>query len=468
MRRTLFLTFSLMFIFSIKCVFAEGYKINIELPYAARQEIQLTYHYLDKIYACDTILLDTNGAGIFQGDSLLTQGLYMIMINQNQHFDFLLGADQQFSIYNNSAQSQTMKVEGAEETEAFVDYLTFLEGLKAKSKQLSEEFKSATPEEKEQIKEERKALDGNMKAYWETVGKNLPGSFLYKFLTANEVPLLDISTLPEEIQQNDSLLLLARFNYQREHFWDNFDYTDERMLYTPFFKPKLETWFNKVLFPAYDSVKPYVYDFLDQVESNPRIFQFAASFFINSSINSNVMGMDALFVDLANDYYLNGKAFWATENSLDKIRENVLFMKDNLIGKTAPDLMMESYDGEFISLHQTEAKVTVVLIFEPHCGHCKVFVPEFHDEIYSRFKDKGLEVYAIYSMDNKEEWTEFLIDHDLFDWINVWDPENTTRFKIRYDARITPGVYVLDENKKIIAKKVTVEQLLAIMNERFN
>ena len=40
--------------------------------------------------------------------------------------------------------------------------------------------------------------------------------------------------------------------------------------------------------------------------------------------------------------------------------------------------------------------------------------------------------------------------------------------KILYDARQTPGVYVLDENKKIIAKKMTVEQLKTFLEEKLN
>jgi len=455
------------FLFS-NFVWAEGYKIEVELPQAANQEIQLTYHFLDKIYSRDTILLDGNGIGLFAGDSLLPQGLYKILIDQRNHFDFLLGSDQEFHLYNNSSESKNMKIEGSKETEAFVNYLVFLDGLRARSQKLNEASKTASPDEQAAIKDQLSRLDSEMKAYWEKVGEELPGSFLYKFLVANEVPQLDISTLPESIQNNDSLLLLARFNFQREHFWDNFDYADERMLYTPFFKPKLETWFNKVLFPDYDSVKPYVYRFLDEVESNPRIFQFATSFFLNSSINSNIIGMDALFVDLARDYYLSGKAFWATEGSLEKIRENVLFHKDNLIGKTAPELMLENYDGEFVSLHQLDAEITIVLIYEPNCGHCKVFVPNLHDEVYNEFKQKGLEVYAIYSMDNRDEWTEFLLKHNLFDWINVWDENHTSRFKILYDGRVTPGVYVLDRNKKIISKKLDVEQLKALLSKKLN
>jgi len=472
MRNYFSLSFSLSFFVLLsllsKLMFAQGYKIEVELPNEAGKQIRLAYHYLDKLYATDTTTLDAKGIGVFESDSLLTQGLYKILIDEQHHFDFLLGADQQFKIYNAGTNSDQMKIKGSEEGEAFVDYLIFLENLKAKSRELNERLKTADENGKNEIKEDLKNLNTEMRAYWEKINKQLPGSFLYKFLIANEVPHLDTSTLPIEIQQNDSLLLMAQFRYQLEHYWDNFDYTDERMLFTPFYKPKLETWFTKVLYPTYDSVKPYVYRFINDIESNPRIFQYAVSYFLNETINSNILGMDALFVDLANDYYLSGKAFWASESTIEKVRENVLFLKDNLLGKIAPDLTMESYDGEFVNLHQVDADITILIIFEPNCGHCKVFVPELYKEVYQPYKDKGLEVFAIYSMDNREEWTEFLTEHNLFDWINVWDKDQITRFKILYDGRKTPGVYVLDRDKKIIAKKLDIAQLKQLLSEELN
>ncbi len=450
-------------------VVGQSYKIELHLPMAANKKAKLAYHYLDNIYASDTCQLDADGRGIWQGDSLLPQGLYKVFIDNDSHFDFILGADQQFSLSNNSFKASRMKIEDAPETETFAEYLVFIEGLRKRGNDLNEKLKAATTQSaKDEINKEKLKLNTEMHNYWEGVGEKLPGSFLHKFLIANHVPTLDISTLPPEVQNNDSLLLLARFRYQLEHYWDNFDYTDERLLYTPFYKPKLKTWFNKVLYPAYDSVKPYVYEFLDEVKPNKRIFQFATSFLLNESINSKLMGMDALFVDLANDFYLSGEAFWASDKSLEKIKENVLFMKDNLLGKTAPDLTLESFDGEFINLHQIESKLTIVLIYEPNCSHCKVFVPEFYKEVFLPNKDKGLEVFAIYSMDDKEEWTTFLSKHNMFDWLNVWDKDHSSRFKISYDARQTPGVYVLDAGKKIIAKKMDIEGLKLFIAGQLN
>ena len=95
-------------------------------------------------------------------------------------------------------------------------------------------------------------------------------------------------------------------------------------------------------------------------------------------------------------------------------------------------------------------------------------MPQFHKDVYQQFKDKGLKVFAIYSMDKKEEWTEFLTKHNLYDWINVWDETHISQFKILYDARKTPAVYILDENKKIIAKGMGVEQIGDLMKNLLN
>lgn len=461
-------TVTIILLFISALAFGEGYKITLNINSAPNQKVKLTNYYLDNIYVKDSILLDSNGSGVFQADTLLPQGLYKIYHDENNHFDFLLGTDQVFSVSKASFISPEIKITGAVETDEFAKYSSFLKELQKEGAALNEKIKTATADEKAEFQTEMGKLTAELHAYWFKIKEKYPDTFLSAFLLANYVPAPETASFPAEIQQNDSLLLLARFNYQKEHFWDYFDYTDERFLYTPLFKPKLETWFTKVLYQNYDSVKPAVYKFIEDVRPSKRIFQFAVSWFLNSSINSNIMGMDALFVDLARSYYLSGQAYWTTEESLKKIRENVIFFEHNLIGKTAPDLTLENIDGEFVNLHKIQSKVTILLIYEPNCSHCKVFVPQFHEEVYKKFKDKGLKVFAIYSMDNKEEWNDFLIKDNLFDWINVWDEKHLSQFKILYDARKTPVVYVLDENKKIIAKGMSVEQIRGLMNELLN
>lgn len=445
--------------------FAQEYNIKVELNAAANKKLSLAYYFLGNLYVKDTLILNETGSGVFKADSLLPQGLYKLYIDADNHFDFLLGADQTFTLKNETFSVEEVQIDGSTETEEFAKYVVFLKDLQARRSKLSEELKQASGAEKENIQKELDGLTPKIQNYWKNIGEKYPDTFLSAFLMSNIVPTLDISTLPEEIQQNDSLLLRARFNYQKVHYWDNFDYTDERMLYTPIYKPKLENWFTKVLVQNYDSVKGPVINLIEETRPHKRIFQFVTSWFLNSSLNSNIMGMDALFIDLAKKYYLSGDAFWANSETLDKVKENVMFIENNLIGLTAPDLTLENIDGGFSSLHEISSKYTVLIIYEPNCSHCKVFVPEFHDDVYLPFRDKGLDVYAIYSMDDKDEWTEFLTKNNLYDWTNVWDEHNVSRFKVLYDARKTPAVYLLDQDKKIIAKKMTVEQLKGFMEK---
>jgi peroxiredoxin len=441
----------------------QNIQIKIELQPAAEKEIILANHYLENIYANDTIKLDSKGRGVFERDSLLPQGLYKIYMDQDHHFDFLLGSDQGFLLKNDSFNTHTMQIKGSAETEGFVDYTLFVKNLRERKSVLQKTIATAKREEKGKLIKELYSLDSELHNYWDKIDEELPNSFLSKFVKANYLPSLDVSSLTPEVKNNDSLLLRARYYYQRSHYWDYFDYTDERFLYTPFYKQKLERWFTKVLYQSYDSVKTYVLDFIEEVKPDKRIFQFVTSFFLNSSINSKIMGMDALFVDIAKKYYLSGEAFWASGESLEKIKENVLFTENNLISMTAPDLTLESVDGQLCNLHRINASFTLVVLYEPDCSHCNVFVPGLYTDVYQQYRNKGLEVYAIYTMDNKEKWKEFIGEYGLKDWINVWDSHHVSGLRILYDARTTPGVYLLDENKKIVAKKMSVEQIKKIL-----
>ena len=128
--------FLLFFLYFPLTGFSQAFHLQVELKQAARKEIFLASHYLENIYVKDTIQLDEMGRGIFIADSLLPQGLYKIFANENNHFDFLLGSDQQFSIKNNTFQSESMEIAGSDETEAFAGYTKFLKDLQKKNSEI--------------------------------------------------------------------------------------------------------------------------------------------------------------------------------------------------------------------------------------------------------------------------------------------------------------------------------------------
>ena len=238
MKKNLFLILLAFAIYPINRLYSQGLKIEIELPTEAGKNVTLAYHYLDKIYASTAASLNSEGRGVFEIDTLIPQGLYKILVDQDHHFDFLLGTDQQFSIRNTTFTAETAEIRGAVETEEFIEYMRYLNDLRKQSANLKSKINDATTqEEKNNLQEQINGLTPKLQQYWFNINDKYPESFLSKFLLASYVPEFDISNAPAEIQANDSLLLLERFYYQQKHFWDYLDYTDESFLYTLIFKP---------------------------------------------------------------------------------------------------------------------------------------------------------------------------------------------------------------------------------------
>ncbi len=86
-----------------------------------------------------------------------------------------------------------------------------------------------------------------------------------------------------------------------------------------------------------------------------------------------------------------------------------------------------------------------------------------HDDLYKKYKDKGLKVVAINTASNKQEWADFVNTYKLNDWINASDLNYKSQYWLNYDLSGIPMTYLLDKNKKIIAKKIDSKQLDSLL-----
>ena len=69
--------------------------------------------------------------------------------------------------------------------------------------------------------------------------------------------------------------------------------------------------------------------------------------------------------------------------------------------------------------------------------------------------------------EDKKEWGDFIEKQGLENWINAWDPYNQSGFRLFYDIRSTPSIYLLDRGKKIIAKRIDVETLEKVLEDEY-
>jgi len=442
------------------CQVKNNYELSVSISGLRDSTIYLAYHFGDKQYVMDTVRLDSRGNGIFTGREILPQGIYMIVLPGRKYFEILMTENQNFSIscsYNDYF--NTLRFTGSEINTAFNDYQKKWVSLQQKAGAVAKRIQNnkGNSDSLKVLAAKQKEHESIMKSYLRSViernGTNLL-SVLVKSMLPLEVPEFNV---PAGTHNPDSVKWLLKYNYNKDHFFDNIDLTDERLLRTPILQARLDAFFRNVVIQAPDSINREIDKLIRKCQGNPRIFQVVSIYLFNHFRESEIMGHDAVMLKIADDIYLSGKADWVTKEFRDDLRKQVELLRHNLIGMKAENLIMDSYKGIFVALHDIEKEFIILYFWEPDCGHCKEATPKLK-AYYDKAKNEGIEVFAVCTTKDKPAWTKYIEENGLT-WINGWDPERTSHFDFYYNVQSTPMIYILDRNKKIIAKKLSIEDV---------
>ncbi len=437
-----------------------GYEIDLTINDLPDSTVFLAYHLGDKQYIRDTVRLDGKGLGVFKGQEILPQGIYMIVLPGRKYFEVLMTANQHFSAScSYSDYFNSLKFSGSQENSAFVEYQRKWVKMQQRAASISKRIQNnrQNADSLKLLGPLQKLQEENMKSYLKSVIKENEGNFLAT-LVKGMLPI-DIPDFPVPIgfANPDSVRWVRNYNYNKDHFFDNIDLNDERLLRTPLLYARLDAFFSSVLIQAPDTINKEIDKLIKKCSSNHKVFQFISVYLFNHFRESEIMGQDAVLVKIADDIYLSGKADWVSKEFKDDLRKQIDLMRPNLIGKKAENLVMDSYNGIFVSLYDVEKDFTILYFWEPNCGHCQEATPKLK-VYYDKPKDYSLEVFAVCTTSDRAKWTKYIEDNKLT-WINGWDPKRSSHFDYYYNIQSTPTVYILDKNKKIIAKKLGVEEI---------
>jgi thiol-disulfide isomerase/thioredoxin len=374
-----------------------------------------------------------------------------------------------------------LDVKGSADNERFFDYLRFLNEKRPESDNIRKQIKEAEGDEgaRKKLEKQLDKVNESVTAYQNDILEKHPESLTALIIkSTKEPPIPEFEGTKEEIQTQKWL-------YYREHYFDYLDLSDPRILRSPVLFNRVTTFINKLTVQHPDSISMAVDRVLEAMKPSDETFKYYLVHFLNEYAGSKIVGMDAVYVHLVEKYYMTGMATWTEEEQLQKIIDNAKTLKPILIGKTAPDLHMQLLDLEgtilakeneneykrfktkgFVPLHEVRAPYIVLVFWAPDCGHCKKSMPKL-GEFYQEFNDKGVEVDAVCSKTYKDmpACAEFLKERNLTGWINAVDPFFKTKFKTIYDIRTTPQVFVLDDEKEILIKRIGIDQLKEVMND---
>lgn len=284
--------------------------------------------------------------------------------------------------------------------------------------------------------------------------KEYPDLFYAKLLKAMREP-----PIPDSIVENDTLL----WRYYYEHFLDNVDFSDPALLRTPIPHNKVTFYLDKVVPLVPDSHCVAALKIIRRASGDSLTYQYWASTLLNKYANHKLMGMDWVYVCIVDSVYAAGKAWWVDSLTLKRMLWDAGMLRHVKIGQKAPPLILQDTAGRWFDLYSLQTDYTVIIFWDPDCSHCQREMPHFYS-VWEKFKDRNVQFVAVYVADEKEKWLDYIRKHDyLTDWIHLADLDYRSNFRYTYHVIGTPRVYLLDRDKKIIAKQITATQLEEIL-----
>lgn len=439
----------------------EGYAIKAEIEGYEEAELYLGYHYGNKQYLLDTSTVQ-DGRFVFSGAEPLDPGVYLIVMAPNNDFFQVLVTEeeQRFALSTSKDKPvQDMKLENAPDNKLFYDYMQFLDKEKPAAAELSKAAEEAASEkEKERLLAKREKLDQRVRDYQENLIAKYPGTLTAAIVKAN-MPLdrPEFEGTEEEVQRK-------QWRYTQNHYFDNIDLSDPRLLRTPFLFQRVDYYVNKLQVQHPDTIAKAMDKVLEQMKPAEETFKFYLIHFLNESAKSKMVGMDAVYVHLVDQYYAAGLAPWTDEEQLKKILDNAKALKPILIGKTAPNIQLQQRDGTPTSLHEIESEYTVLYFWRYDCGHCKKSTPDMK-AFYEKYRDKGVKLVAVCTKftDEVGECWDYVEEKEIEEWMHLVDPYHRSRYMKVYNIKSTPQIFVLDRNKEILSKRIGAEQLGEVM-----
>lgn len=449
-----------------------GYEIKVTLKPFKNQYIYLGHYYGKQLPIIDSVKLNDKSEGVFKGTKKLGGGIYLIGYpDRAQNFEILVDKNQQFSIIADTATvSKTIVFQNSPENQQFRDYQTFM-GTNGKALDVLYKQRAANPKDSVALTQQMVAINKDIRDYRTAIMTKEPNSLLAVLLKAMKEPEVPRNA-PEA--RTDSMFA---YRYFKSHYWDDVNFWDDRLARTPFFEGRIDRYFEQLVYPEADSVIKELDWMLGYASISEEMQRFLLVKFANRYLNQKFMWEDKVFVHLFEKYFAQKSYPWLNEQGRKVITDRAYSLMANIMGTPAADVELPDTSGKKTSLYSVNAPYTLLVIWDPTCSHCKELVPKLDSLHQKKWKAQGVQLFGLAkeTEGTKKDWMNMIYDHKLNNWVHVYYSKADDKARIDagipgysqlFDVQSFPTLYLLDKDKRIIAKKVTEQQVDEILTVR--
>lgn len=415
---------------------AMGYQITGNIKDLKASKCLLGYYFgsANQVIYVDTAKVDTKGSFIFERNQQLSEGLYFVEFSPKKRLDLVIGTIQNFEFSTNFLNlNNHISFKNSEENTLFYSYINFVRPRQTTLKT------RLTPEQSTKIQQELYTFQTNF-------FKEKNGYLSTSVLAASEMPYIPSFTFPNGKADNDKV-----YHYYKNHLFDNINLADERLLRTNLIETKIDEYIQKLTYQVADSAIKSV-DLLMQKTSVMAFKKYFASKMLSFYQKKTFIGAENVYVHIIDRYYTNEPQLWDA-SALKQMTARANTLRPLLLGKKILNMTVTGADGKTYSLHDIQARYTILYIYSLDCPHCQEHAPKIA-ALQTKLATKGVKFFAVAVERDETKWRNFIAKYRTQNLLNLIDKSGNINFVKDFNTIEFPTDFVLDSQKKIVGKQI--------------
>ena len=427
MKKSIIILFLLCILTSLRA--QEGYDITISIENVPDKMLYLVGFYGDNAILFDSVKVKHKSDFYFKNNKgKMPSGIYwLINKNRDVYMELLVDKDRHFTIKTTMDQLWNWReMTNTEENKVFFGY----------------QLRAAYAEDVHELVQE--FVDRS------------PESLLAKYLKAKY--LSDNVSKALATEPDDADVAEQQYAWLVEHYFDNIDLADERLLHTPLHFD-LAQYFRHIVIPHPDTLIYRIDQFLARTGSCEETRHYYLRQ-LYQLFNDDTPEGNAVLVHLYDTYCPGGVCSWL-EPAQARVFKRMVDRKRRLLpGAAVPPLEAYDLDGNVLKTKDISADYIVLWLWDPDCDDCVEQTPKLHDFYQKNKQLYNFEVYAVSITEDVDRWRTF-IENNHLDWLNVsyGKGEPNYDFADYFDVLTTPGIFLIRKNHTIVASQFPLEEL---------
>ncbi|MCD4680851.1 MAG: redoxin domain-containing protein [Bacteroidales bacterium] len=439
-----------LFLISSFVIGQKNYNVTITFKDLPEKNILLTSFFGDKNAVLDSAFTDESGKVIFTLSENSYSGMYRLIISRNNQLDLIFNKENVELLTQKDHLMDSLVVIQSQENITYYNFLKSEYESQTKLELLSSlvDFYPEDDEFYKPIIEKFSNLQTERENYINKIIADFPESYVSRIIRTFKTPYLS----PE-------LKNTERMDYLKEHFFDSISYNDTSLVRSNAITNNLISYLslfsNRQLsqHQLEDEFIKAVQVILLKADENPVIYEFVMSYLVEGF---EKFKFEKVLNFIAENFAIPGKC--ENEERKSQLQNRLEAFQKLAVGKIAPDISINDTSGNNIKFSDIPEDYTLIIFWASWCPHCTAMFPSLN-KLYEEQKIKRWEVLSVSIDSDRAAWLNELSQHH-FKWINASEVKGwNSNIANDYNIYATPTMFLLDKNREIIAKPLTVREL---------